>query len=176
MPQVVTSCTIERDVKYLLVTMIYQDFLDLQQLQRYASAMNARAKRYRTTGQLTSDLLRDRIFASGGRCEWCDVDLVQQEFELDHIESLSRGGFNTPDNLVVSCPSCNRRKSGKHSAGFAYEIFCETGKKTNLLTKLFEQYGVLPTIQQSLFEIEPSLPETEIDADDDLPTIPPYKW
>lgn len=176
MPQVATSCTIERDVKYLLVTMIYQDYLDLQQLQRYASAMNARAKRYRTTGKLTSDLLRDRIFASGGRCEWCDEDLVQQEFELDHIESLSRGGSNTPANLVVSCPSCNRRKSGKHSARFASEIFCETGKKTDLLNKLFEQYGVMPTIQQSLFEIEPTLSETDIDVDDDLPAIPPYQW
>jgi branched-chain amino acid transport system substrate-binding protein len=63
---------------------------------------------------------------------------VQKDFELDHIESLSRGGANSPANLVVACPSCNRRKSGKHSARFASEIYSETGNKTTLIEKLFQ--------------------------------------
>ena len=61
--------------------MIYQDYLNQHELQRYASAMNARAKRVKAKGILTAELLRDRIFESGGRCEWCHADLVSDGYE-----------------------------------------------------------------------------------------------
>lgn len=156
--------------------MIYQDFLDQQALQQYASSMNSRAKRMKVKGILTADLLRDRIFESGGCCEWCGVDLVNQDFELDHVYSLSQQGTNTPDNLVVACPQCNRQKSGKHPARYASEIYSKTGHKTRLVEKVLREYGVDATIQLSLFETNLPIPETKIDLDDDSPTVPPYDW
>ena len=156
--------------------MIYQDYLNQQDLQRYASAMNARAKRVKAKGVLTADRLRDRILESGGCCEWCGVDLVNQAFELDHVYSLSQQGTNTSDNLVVACPDCNRRKSGKHPARFASEIYSETSLKTKLLDRILQDYDIKPTTQLSLFDTDSSLSNTRIERDDDSSSIPPYNW
>jgi len=165
------------DIKYLLYDMIYQDYLDPQALDRYSSAMNTRAKRLKAKGRLTADLLRDRIFESGGCCEWCGVDLVNQPFELDHVLSLSHQGQNTSDNLVVSCPDCNRRKSGKHPARFASEIYNQTQVKTALVSTILRQYNITPTAQQSLFETASTDTQPKIERDDDSSaTPPPYKW
>jgi len=156
--------------------MIYQDYLDSQALHRYASSMNARAKRAKATGILTADMLRDRIFESGGRCEWCGINLVNQPFELDHVLSLSQQGHNTADNLVVSCPDCNRRKSGKHPAKFASEIYSQTQVKTSLVSTILRQYDINPTAQLSLFDTQPPEAEPKIERDDDSSSPPPYKW
>ena len=156
--------------------MIYQDYLNQHELQRYASAMNARAKRVKAKGILTAGSLRDRIFESGGRCEWCGVDLVNQEFELDHVQSLSQQGHNTADNLVVACPDCNRRKSGKHPARFAAEIYNETGHKTPLLDEILQRYDITLTTQRSLFDTDLTPMGTRIEHDDDSSATPPYKW
>ena len=156
--------------------MIYQDYLDHHELRRYASTMNSRAKQVNAKGILTADLLRDRIFESAGRCEWCGTNLVKQPFELDHVESLSRNGSNTADNLVVACPDCNRRKSGKHPARFASEIYSETGYKSRLLEKIIQRYEITPKTQMTLFDNKSILPETKIEHDDDSSSVPPYKW
>jgi len=161
--------------KYLLESMIYQDYLNQQELGRYASAMNARAKRTKAKGILTAELLRDRIFESSGRCEWCGVDLVNRDFELDHVQSLSQQGLNTADNLVVACPDCNRRKSGKHPARFASEIYNETGRKTPLLDRVLHDYDITLTTQMSLFDTDSTAMDTKIDPDDSS-AIPPYTW
>lgn len=156
--------------------MIYQDYLDPQALQRYATNMNTRAKRVKAIGRLTIESLRDRIFESGGRCEWCAIDLVNQDFELDHVLSLSHQGKNTADNLVVSCPDCNRRKSGKHPAKFAAEIYNETQQKTTLVLAIMRQYDVTPTAQRSLFETDSTESYPKIERDDESTATPPYKW
>lgn len=46
------------------------------------------------------------------RCEYC---LIHQDFsiyahEIDHIIPIKHGGKNNPDNLALSCLSCNRHK------------------------------------------------------------------
>ena len=156
--------------------MIYQDCLDLQELERYAAALNARAKRAFAPGRLTAVLLRDRILESGGRCEWCGASLVNDLFELDHVISLSRQGANIPRNLVVACPNCNRRKSQKHPARFAAEIYNETRVKTALVESILKWHHIQPTIQMSLFETESAAAKAQIDMDEDWLAVPPYTW
>lgn len=155
--------------------MIYQDFLDPKALQRYATAMNARARQCRAKGTLTLDSIRDRIFESGGHCEWCSKNLVNQPFELDHVLSLNQNGTNLPTNLVVSCESCNRRKSNKHPARFATEIYSETGQMTLLLSAIFAQHNLTPTTQKSLFDEDSDDAPIKIEPDDSS-TVPPYNW
>lgn len=41
-------------------------------------------------------------------CAWCGVPL--EEWHLDHVIPLSRGGVHSIGNLVPSCPPCNQRK------------------------------------------------------------------
>lgn len=49
------------------------------------------------------------------------------EFEVDHIQPRRAGGVNTPDNLCLSCPTCNRCKSAR-----LYAPDPETGRTARL--------------------------------------------
>lgn len=46
------------------------------------------------------------------RCWWCSTP-VGDDFHLDHRIALAAGGSNAPDNLCISCPSCNMSKGAK---------------------------------------------------------------
>lgn len=52
------------------------------------------------------------IKQSKGVCWWCCAPCADT-FHLDHRVPLSRGGANTIENIVVSCPSCNLRKNNR---------------------------------------------------------------
>ncbi|MEL6408461.1 MAG: HNH endonuclease signature motif containing protein [Chloroflexota bacterium] len=159
--------------------MKYSDFLDKTELKTQVQAMNARAKADGKAGRLTVAGLRDRIYASGGKCEWCTVSLVGQDFEVDHIIPLQRGGENTADNIAVACPACNRRKSAKHPARFAQETVAQTGERTPLIVRVLTYYDAEATVQQSLFSDSPDdQPTLSIDSEDDNyeEDPPPYRW
>lgn len=158
-------------------TMRYQDLLDETALKKYASAMNTRAGSMGIPGKITSEMLRDRILESGGCCEWCGCKRVDDDFEIDHILSLSRGGTNDSGNLALTCPDCNRRKAEKHPATFALETVARTGQKTPLITRVLAGHNVeAAPQQQSLFGDDlPQSTASNLDLEDsDSP--PPYRW
>ena len=51
--------------------------------------------------------------AQGGKCLSCGGDLAELGYNVDHIQPLSRGGSNWPENLQLLCPACNRSKGAK---------------------------------------------------------------
>ena len=155
--------------------MIYQDELDLAALQQYAKALNARARTVRAHGRLSAAALQSRIFESGGRCEWCGVNLVGSPLELDHVISLGQRGSNTPANLAVACPDCNRRKGQKHPARFAMEIFNETRRRTELISRVLAHYHIEASQQLPLFPAQkPAAPSLAVKNQDAAP--PHYHW
>ncbi len=154
--------------------MIYQDILDERALERYAADLNARAHKCSAKGELDLAGLRDRILASGGRCEWCGESLVHGPFELDHVISLKQGGGNTTGNLVVACPDCNRRKGQKHPARFAAEIYNSTGRRTRLIDKILRHFAVEPREQLLLFAADQRAKDTSDTLD--LEDQPRYRW
>ncbi len=156
--------------------MIYRDFLDSRALEQYASWLNGRARRAGASGELNASQLRDRILESGGRCEWCDRDLVGSAFELDHIISLKQTGSHKPENLAVACPACNRRKAKKHPARFAAEIYSETGKKTRLVRDILADSAASAARQTTMFEADSLSKESRIEIDDQLSSLPPFHW
>ncbi|MAU13459.1 MAG: hypothetical protein CL607_26815 [Anaerolineaceae bacterium] len=164
--------------------MKYDDELDMVQLARYASSMNSRARKLRILGTLTATSLRDRIFESSGKCEWCHTNLLRKEFELDHIENLANGGSNTASNIVVSCPDCNRRKSARNVVSFALETLARTGIETPLIKRVLARHDVRGGVQLSLFgddEAEtagrPLFTASDTENDDPPPDeVPPYRW
>ena len=155
--------------------MIYQDNLDASALEQYASALNARARQANAQGRLSAAELRDRILSCRGRCEWCGASLAGCEFELDHVISLNKQGGNAAANLAVACPDCNRRKGRKHPARFAAEIYRETGRTTELVTRIFQHFAMQPLQQSSLFKPEDCASPDEI-ALDEMSPARPYRW
>lgn len=57
---------------------------------------------------------RKRIYQrDDGMCVYCGKKLSKNEFWIDHIKPLSRGGNNEDENLAVSCRKCNLSKGTK---------------------------------------------------------------
>lgn len=156
--------------------MNYTDFLDSDELKKLANSMNSRAITVKANGTVTLTILRDRIYTSGGKCEWCSISLVGEAFEVDHILPLNRAGTNTADNLAIACPNCNRRKSDLHPPRFAQEIYARTGIMTPLLAQLFSDYNIDPQKQKSFFDTDEE-DVTSIATEDDISDEPPpYIW
>jgi len=150
--------------------MRYQDRFDELLLKRYAAAINNRAADGITSGQVSAADLRTVILDSGGRCAWCGASLVDKDFEIDHLISLSAGGGNVGHNLVMTCPDCNRHKAGKHPARFASELSA-AGIKSPLVIRILAHYGLEPNHQRGLFDA-PTPPAEQSNEDD----TPPYRW
>lgn len=153
--------------------MIYSDFLNEAELQEYARSINVRARGAAAVGEISAAALRDRILESGGRCEWCASRLVQQPFEVDHVVSLREGGRNTPDNLAIACPDCNRAKAARPPLRFAQETYARTATMTRLLRALFDQFDVEALAQRSLFDAPAPTSRSGTEPDDEPP---PYVW
>ncbi|MBB6051272.1 HNH endonuclease [Armatimonas rosea] len=50
-------------------------------------------------------------------CEYCHApELVSNlEFEIEHIEPVSQGGSDDPENLALACRSCNLHKASRQT-------------------------------------------------------------
>lgn len=46
-------------------------------------------------------------------CRYCGKKLLARQVHIDHVYPYSRGGETTVENSVVSCRSCNLKKSNK---------------------------------------------------------------
>lgn len=54
-----------------------------------------------------------RLFAEQSeRCGYCAVSIAN-DYHVDHVIPLSRGGGNDPSNLCLACPRCNLSKGAK---------------------------------------------------------------
>lgn len=45
-------------------------------------------------------------------CHWCGVS-CKDNYHVDHIQPLSKGGSNRIENICISCPPCNLKKGAK---------------------------------------------------------------
>ncbi len=85
--------------------------------QAHPGKMQQRSRQYRArqlgaegTHSLTD--IQAMWNSQEGLCGVCWVDLTGR-FDVEHIVPLSRGGSDSPENLWLSCPDCNKRKSTK---------------------------------------------------------------
>ncbi|HOT61177.1 MAG TPA: HNH endonuclease [Candidatus Dojkabacteria bacterium] len=56
------------------------------------------------------DAVLQRLKEQDYKCLYCGKD-IEDDFSIDHIIPLSRGGTNEPDNIDLVCKDCNTRKS-----------------------------------------------------------------
>lgn len=65
---------------------------------------------------------RDAIFnRAEGRCEWCGV-VLSEDWHLDHLVPMSKGGTDEIENLRASCSSCNLSRGCMSADQFAVRI------------------------------------------------------
>ncbi|HEU0189359.1 MAG TPA: HNH endonuclease [Gallionella sp.] len=56
-------------------------------------------------------------------CVHCTAALSEDNFVLDHLVPVSKGGTNRKHNLVAACESCNQRRSDSESIDFLRENY-----------------------------------------------------
>jgi 5-methylcytosine-specific restriction endonuclease McrA len=73
-----------------------------------------RRARLSQAGCLVSGDLIQRLFTSQSyRCVYCLKAITEKYYHADHKTPLSRGGQHSDENIHLTCPSCNQRKSTK---------------------------------------------------------------
>lgn len=71
-----------------------------------------RALQGNAEGSHTDRDVKRQHSAQKGRCYWCGKK-VGKVYHVDHIVPLSRGGSDSPENLVIACPHCNVSKRNR---------------------------------------------------------------
>jgi 5-methylcytosine-specific restriction endonuclease McrA len=70
--------------------------------------INIRRRREASSMKRLRIYMRDKF-----RCQYCGERKGVPELTLDHILPRSRGGDNSPLNIVTACLKCNNRKSNR---------------------------------------------------------------
>lgn len=75
---------------------------------RRRTYINVRRRREASGMKRLRIYMRDKF-----RCQYCGDKKGATELTLDHIMPRSRGGDNSPVNVVTACIACNNRKSNR---------------------------------------------------------------
>lgn len=70
------------------------------------------ARKIGASGSHTAADIKHQYEAQEGRCYWCGA-AVGDNYHVDHVIPLAKGGSNGPENLVIACPPCNLSKGAK---------------------------------------------------------------
>ncbi len=71
-----------------------------------------KARKQAAEGTHTPEEIQQQYQRQKGCCYYCG-EKVGNNYHVDHIVPLSRGGSNDISNLVIACPTCNLRKHDK---------------------------------------------------------------
>lgn len=61
----------------------------------------------------------------GPACVWCGREPWRRDLTLEHVVPRSRGGHMTPENALVACRNCNRRRGSKPVDAYVRELLQE---------------------------------------------------
>jgi 5-methylcytosine-specific restriction endonuclease McrA len=81
-----------------------------------AYSANRKALEISAGGSYTTKDVQRLLVLQKKHCACCGQRL--RKFHVDHIQPLSKGGTNGPENLQLLCPSCNLSKSAKDPLAF----------------------------------------------------------
>jgi 5-methylcytosine-specific restriction endonuclease McrA len=96
-------------------TVYYRNYRQTHQVKMRVNGHNRRARSRAAPGKFTPEDELRQLKAQKGKCYYCRRKLGKGKgsYHADHIVPLSRGGSNTPDNHVITCPACNLSKKDK---------------------------------------------------------------
>ena len=75
---------------------------------RRRTYINIRRRREQSGMKRLRIYMRDKF-----RCQYCGAKKGVNDLTLDHILPRSRGGDNSPVNIVTACVACNNRKANR---------------------------------------------------------------
>jgi 5-methylcytosine-specific restriction endonuclease McrA len=75
---------------------------------RRRTYINVRRRREAAGAKRLRIYMRDKF-----RCQYCGEKKTATDLTLDHIMPRSRGGENSPVNIVTACVTCNNRKGSR---------------------------------------------------------------
>jgi len=92
--------------------------MQLENPESHRLAEHNRRARKRASGGILSKGLSDKLFKlQKGLCVCCKQPLGDN-YHLDHIMPLAKGGSNNDDNMQLLRATCNHQKSSKHPIDF----------------------------------------------------------
>jgi len=65
-----------------------------------------------------------------GRCIYC-AESLRDDWQVEHVRPVSRGGTHAPSNVWPACVACNQRKSDRSFKSWALELLREWQKRAN---------------------------------------------
>lgn len=81
---------------------------------------NRKAIKKNAIGKHSTEDVKKLLIAQKSNCIYCKKDITNN-FHVDHIFPLSKGGGNGPENIQLLCKSCNLSKHAKLPEVFAKE-------------------------------------------------------
>ena len=79
--------------------------------------------------------MRARVYAMyGGHCAYCGKEIDITEMQVDHVQSLYRGGEDEMANYRPACRQCNFYKSTMSVEGLREQLSLIPGRLEKLLT------------------------------------------
>ena len=85
-----------------------------------------RARKRSAPGTHTAADIRAQRKRQKGKCFWCGESWSRPRCpngHVDHVVPLKLGGSNSPENLVITCETCNLSKGTKHPMDFCGRLF-----------------------------------------------------
>ena len=82
---------------------------------------NREARKHWNGGTHTADDVVAILKAQRHRCAYCKKS-IKNNYVIDHIVPLARGGSNDRTNIQATCPSCNQRKHARDPLDFARSL------------------------------------------------------
>lgn len=76
-----------------------------------------RALKAGANGTHTAEDIQAQYERQKGKCFYCQKK-VGDNYHVDHVTPLSKGGGDGPENLVIACGPCNLAKHAKHPMDF----------------------------------------------------------
>ena len=70
-------------------------------------------------------MVEELIERDGPSCVWCGRELWRRDLTREHVGPRSRGGHLTPENAVVACRPCNRRRGSRPVDAYVRDLLRE---------------------------------------------------
>lgn len=87
----------------------------------YENTRNQQARRRGAVGSHTQEDIEEIRRMQHNGCAYCQ-EILGEEYEVDHIVPLKKGGTNFRQNIQLVCPSCNKKKNAKDPLIFARQL------------------------------------------------------